>query len=78
MKIKSFNPIIWVMLFALSISRYCACLSPVLSDAFKLGYSIAVFVLMYGLVTFECWRLENAEVDYKVLAEKVKHGEVNT
>jgi hypothetical protein len=71
MKILKFNPAVWLMLIALSVSRYAASLSPFLTEPFKLGYNIAVFALMYAVVAFENWRLENTGIDWKALCEEI-------
>ena len=43
---------------------------PTLDFPFKLAYNIAAYGLMYGLLVFENWRVENSRVDWKALCKE--------
>jgi hypothetical protein len=70
MKILSFNPVVLAFMFVLTFIAYFARINPTLDFPFKLAYNIASYTMMYGLIVFENWRIENSRVDWKALCKE--------
>jgi hypothetical protein len=70
MKILSFNPVVWAFVFVMTFKAYFARINPALDFPFKLSYNIIAFALMFALMVFENWRIENSRVDWKALCKE--------
>ena len=71
MNVLKFNPLVWAVVVVLTFAAYFVRINPNLDITFKIAYNIAAFLLMYGALCFENWRLENMEPNWKELCEKM-------